>query len=82
MAALKDNVMTIKEGVEYRLAVKFRVHSEVISGLKYLHVVKRKGIKVDKMVFVEVFDFVGGDVGIVWTRSRTLRKEVFGGRGA
>ncbi|KAJ6258980.1 hypothetical protein Dda_5875 [Drechslerella dactyloides] len=45
---LKKNPFTIKEGSEYRMRVKFRVQHEVISGLKYLHVVKRKGIKVDK----------------------------------
>ncbi|KAL3895958.1 MAG: hypothetical protein SGCHY_004382 [Lobulomycetales sp.] len=47
--ALGSQTMTIKEGVEYRLKCKFRVQNEVISGLKYLHVVKRKGIKMDKM---------------------------------
>ncbi|KAJ3397512.1 hypothetical protein HDU92_007175 [Lobulomyces angularis] len=47
--ALKKQQMTIKEGVEYRLKVKFKVNNDVISGLKYIHVVKRKGIKMDKM---------------------------------
>ncbi|KAJ3085358.1 hypothetical protein HK102_000072 [Quaeritorhiza haematococci] len=46
---LQSTSMTIKEGIEYRLKVKFRVNHDVISGLKYLHVVKRKGIKVDRM---------------------------------
>ncbi|KAI8816760.1 immunoglobulin E-set [Fimicolochytrium jonesii] len=49
IAQLKDQKMTIKEGVEYRLKVTFKVQHDVVSGLKYLHVVKRKGIKVDKM---------------------------------
>ncbi|KAI8803387.1 immunoglobulin E-set [Cladochytrium replicatum] len=40
--------MTIKEGVEYRLKVKFRVEGDVVSGLKYLHLVKRMGMKVDR----------------------------------
>ncbi|CAO3647362.1 unnamed protein product [Cunninghamella blakesleeana] len=44
----KNTPFTIKEGVEYRMKVKFRVQHEVVSGLKYLQVVKRKGIKVDK----------------------------------
>lgn len=45
-----DNTnLVIKEGIEYRLKVTFKVNRDVISGLKYLHVVKRKGIKVDKM---------------------------------
>lgn len=30
------------------MRVKFRVQHEVISGLRYLQLVKRKGIKVDK----------------------------------
>ncbi|KAJ1555921.1 hypothetical protein HK405_010552 [Cladochytrium tenue] len=47
--ALKDQVMTIKEGCEYRLKFQFIVNHDVVSGLKYMHVVKRKGIKVDKL---------------------------------
>jgi Rho GDP-dissociation inhibitor len=46
--SLKDNPMTIKEGVEYKLKIKFKIQHEVVSGLKYIHVVKRKGIKVDR----------------------------------
>ncbi|CAO3641349.1 unnamed protein product [Cunninghamella echinulata] len=44
----KSTPFTIKEGVEYRMKVKFRVQHDVVSGLKYLQVVKRKGIRVDK----------------------------------
>jgi len=52
------NPITIKEGAEYRVRVRFRVQHDVISGLKYLQVVKRKGIRVDKM-----------DVMMVWSKS-------------
>ncbi|RIA98609.1 immunoglobulin E-set [Glomus cerebriforme] len=45
---VKNKPFTIKEGVEYRMKVKFRIQHEVVSGLKYLQVVKRKGIRVDK----------------------------------
>ncbi|CAI2186092.1 3970_t:CDS:2 [Funneliformis geosporum] len=45
---VKNNPFTIKEGVEYRMKAKFRVQHEVVSGLKYLQVIKRKGIRVDK----------------------------------
>ncbi|OBZ84320.1 Rho GDP-dissociation inhibitor [Choanephora cucurbitarum] len=45
----KNTPFTIKEGVEYRMKVKFRVQHDVVSGLKYLQVVKRKGIPVDKI---------------------------------
>ncbi|KAF9192342.1 hypothetical protein BGZ51_005735 [Haplosporangium sp. Z 767] len=42
---LKKQSFTIKEGIEYRLKVLFKVQHEVVSGLKYIHVVKRKGIR-------------------------------------
>ncbi|KAJ3193323.1 hypothetical protein HK101_005044 [Irineochytrium annulatum] len=48
---LKDQQLTIKEGVEYRLKVRFRVNHDVVSGLKYLHVVKRGGIKSKPFLF-------------------------------
>jgi len=48
LAQLKTRPFTIKEGAEYRMRVTFRVQHEVISGLRYLQVVKRKGIRVDK----------------------------------
>ncbi|KAG0216553.1 hypothetical protein BGX28_000067 [Mortierella sp. GBA30] len=41
---LKKQSFTIKEGTEYRLVVKFKVQHEVVSGLKYKHVVKRMGV--------------------------------------
>ncbi|GAB5587031.1 rho GDP dissociation inhibitor [Umbelopsis nana] len=44
----RSQPFTIKEGVEYRMKVKFRIQHDVVSGLKYLQVVKRKGIRVDK----------------------------------
>ncbi|KAJ3305496.1 hypothetical protein HDV03_001362 [Kappamyces sp. JEL0829] len=48
LSKLKGQVITIKEGAEYRLKVVFKIQHDVVSGLKYLHVVKRSGIKVDK----------------------------------
>ncbi|KAF8248914.1 rho guanidine dissociation inhibitor [Wilcoxina mikolae CBS 423.85] len=45
---LEKTPFTIKEGAEYRMRVKFRVQHEVISGLRYLQLVKRKKITVDK----------------------------------
>ncbi|KAG0267298.1 hypothetical protein BGZ95_002869 [Linnemannia exigua] len=42
---LEEHSFTIKEGVEYRLKVLFKVQHEVVSGLKYMHVIKRKGIR-------------------------------------
>jgi len=43
--ASKSRVFTIKEGVDYRLKVFFRVQNEIVTGLKYIHVVKRMGVK-------------------------------------
>ncbi|KAF8421645.1 rho guanidine dissociation inhibitor [Tirmania nivea] len=46
--ALTSKPFTIKEGAQYSMRVKFRVQHEVISGLRYLQRVKRKGMQVDK----------------------------------
>jgi Rho GDP-dissociation inhibitor len=46
--SLKDKPFTIKEGAKFHIKVTFQVHHEVLSGLKYLQVVKRKGIRVSK----------------------------------
>ncbi|KAL4919798.1 immunoglobulin E-set [Aspergillus aurantiobrunneus] len=45
---LKDKPFTIKEGAHFRIKVTFVVNHEVLSGLKYLQVVKRKGVRVSK----------------------------------
>lgn len=45
MAKLKDQPITIKEGCEYRLKIVFRVNNDVVSGLKYIQVVKKMGMK-------------------------------------
>jgi Rho GDP-dissociation inhibitor len=45
---LKNKPFTIKEGSKFRTKAVFQVHHEVLSGLKYLQVVKRKGIRVSK----------------------------------
>ncbi|KAF9410897.1 hypothetical protein BGZ94_001494 [Podila epigama] len=47
---LKNHSFTIKEGIEYRLKVLFKVQHEVVSGLKYLQVVKRKVDKSEEMI--------------------------------
>lgn len=46
--SLKDKPFTIKEGSKFRMKAQFRVQHEVLSGLKYIQVVKRKGMKVGK----------------------------------
>lgn len=45
---LRAHPFTIKEGAQFRMKVTFTVQHEVLSGLKYLQVVKRRGIRVGK----------------------------------
>ena len=49
---LKDKPFTIKEGATFRMKVRFRVQNNVLSGLKYLQVVKRMGasMKTQEMI--------------------------------
>jgi len=47
---LKDKPFTIKEGCEYQMKAVFVVQHQVLSGLKYVQSVKRKGIRVSKDV--------------------------------
>ncbi|KAJ1856650.1 rho GDP dissociation inhibitor [Coemansia sp. RSA 1822] len=46
---LQKTPITIKEGCEYTFKIEFVVQREMVSGLKFLQQVKRKGIPVDKM---------------------------------
>ena len=48
LESLNKHPFTIKEGAKFRMKAKFRVQHEVLSGLKYLQIVKRKGIRVAK----------------------------------
>lgn len=45
---LKNKPFNIKEGATFHIRAAFQVNHEVTSGLKYLQVVKRKGIRVSK----------------------------------
>lgn len=45
---LKDKPFKIKEGAKFTMSAKFRVQHEILSGLQYVQIVKRKGIKVSK----------------------------------
>lgn len=45
----KDIKFSIQEKSVYQLYVKFRVQHEIITGLKYLHSIKKAGIRVDKV---------------------------------
>ncbi|ABN68588.1 predicted protein [Scheffersomyces stipitis CBS 6054] len=45
----KEIKFQIKERAVYQLVIKFRVQHEIVTGLKYLHSVKKSGIRVDKL---------------------------------
>lgn len=45
----KEIKFNIKEKSVYQLNIKFRVQHEIITGLKYLHSIKKSGIRVDKV---------------------------------
>ncbi|KAL8297064.1 hypothetical protein RB601_003441 [Gaeumannomyces tritici] len=45
---LKDKPFKIKEGAKFTMVATFKVQHEILSGLHYVQVVKRKGIKVSK----------------------------------
>ncbi|KAI5463497.1 immunoglobulin E-set [Mariannaea sp. PMI_226] len=46
--ALKNNPFRIKEYAKFTMVAKFKVQHEILSGLHYVQVVKRKGIRVSK----------------------------------
>jgi len=49
LANTKKNPIVIKEGVEYNVRITFKVNHSIISGVRYIQLVKRSGIKVDKL---------------------------------
>ncbi|KAE9371274.1 putative Rho GDP-dissociation inhibitor [Stipitochalara longipes BDJ] len=47
-ATLKHTPFKIKEGAKFRMRAKFKVQHQILSGLHYVQLVKRKGIRVSK----------------------------------
>ncbi|KAM8844019.1 rho GDP-dissociation inhibitor 1 [Spinachia spinachia] len=45
---LRKNPFVMKEGIEYRIKITFKVNKDIVSGLKYTQQTFRKGIKLDK----------------------------------
>jgi len=52
LSKLKDTAVVVKEGVEFRIKMIFKVQHEIVSGLLYHHTVSRKGISVDKQSYM------------------------------
>lgn len=44
----KKESFGLKEAVEYRIKISFRVNREIVSGLRYQQMTYRKGVKLDK----------------------------------
>ena len=44
--------MVVKEGTDYKIKIDFKIHHEIVSGLRYHHVIKRKGINADKQTYM------------------------------
>jgi len=49
LQSLKDSPFKIKEGVKFNLTATFKVQHNILSGLHYVQIIKRKGIRVDKI---------------------------------
>ncbi|KAF4115503.1 hypothetical protein G5714_002992 [Onychostoma macrolepis] len=48
LESYKKQSFVLKEGVEYRIKISFKVNKEIVSGLKYVQQTYRKGVKIDK----------------------------------
>ncbi|KAM9313830.1 rho GDP-dissociation inhibitor 1-like isoform 1-T3 [Pholidichthys leucotaenia] len=48
LEAFKKQAFVLKEGVEYKIKISFKVNREIVSGLKYVQQTSRKGVKIDK----------------------------------
>jgi len=49
---LKAMKMVVKEGTEYKIRLGFKIHHEIVAGLRYHHVIKRKGVNADKQTYM------------------------------
>nr|GAT54009.1 predicted protein [Mycena chlorophos] len=49
LADTKKHPIAIKEDVDYNVCITFKVNHSIISGVRYIQVVKRAGVKVDKL---------------------------------
>uniref|UniRef100_A0AAA9S453 Endoplasmic reticulum protein 27 n=1 Tax=Bos taurus TaxID=9913 RepID=A0AAA9S453_BOVIN len=47
LEALKKETFVLKEGVEYRVKINFKVNKDIVSGLKYVQHTYRTGVKVE-----------------------------------
>ncbi|XP_071772150.1 rho GDP-dissociation inhibitor 1-like [Centroberyx gerrardi] len=48
LESIKKESFILKEGVEYKIKISFKVNREIVSGLKYVQQTFRKGVRIDK----------------------------------
>ncbi|KAL2087153.1 hypothetical protein ACEWY4_018212 [Coilia grayii] len=48
LEAFKNQSFVLKEGVEYRIKISFKVNREIVSGLKFIQQTYRKSVRIDK----------------------------------
>ncbi|MBN3283124.1 GDIR1 inhibitor, partial [Polyodon spathula] len=48
LEGFKKQSFVLKEGVEYKIKISFKVNRDIVSGLKYVQQTYRKGVKIDK----------------------------------
>ncbi|XP_078274487.1 rho GDP-dissociation inhibitor 2-like [Rhinoraja longicauda] len=51
-ALLKKKAFVLKEGVEYRLKINFKVNKEIVSGLKYVHYTCKGRLQASKDIYM------------------------------
>ncbi|KAI0053059.1 4-hydroxybenzoate polyprenyl transferase [Auriscalpium vulgare] len=49
LAELKNKPIQVKEGAEYQVYINFTINHSIVTGARYLQVVKRSGIRVEKV---------------------------------
>ncbi|KAM4021922.1 rho GDP-dissociation inhibitor 2 [Anomaloglossus baeobatrachus] len=52
LSNLKKEEFTLKEGVEYKVKISFKVNKEIVSGLKYVQHTYRNRVRVAKAIFM------------------------------
>jgi len=57
LESLNKKPFTIKEGATFRMKARFRVQHDILSGMKYVQVVSRMGVKqkMQEMIVCSVF---------------------------
>jgi Rho GDP-dissociation inhibitor len=49
---IKKVNFSVKEGIQYRIRISFNVQREIVTGLKYVHAVKKMGVRVENETYM------------------------------